>query len=193
MARHHLTCAPRRRRTRARRPDARPRRRACIPLTDQRMRVPGGSSAQEAASGVMRRRRGRCSLVWQRARGELARKVIKNDNVRLGLWIPRFQDGHSPKECIDRLKDAKWCRARRRFTRRTASSTTPCRGSIQSAGASAASGCAQAHSLRGSSNVSGDKTKITPTKAGDKSQGARVPENGGSDRPTGLKGCLLQT
>ncbi len=107
MARHHLACAPRRRRTRARRPDARPRRRACIPLTDLRMCVPGGSAAQEAASGVLRRIRGRCSLVWQRARGELARMVIKNDKVRLGLWILRFQDGHSPKEIVDRLTDAK--------------------------------------------------------------------------------------
>jgi hypothetical protein len=41
--------------------------------------------------------------VWQRARGELARMVIKNDQVRLGLWKLRFQDGHSPKECVDRI------------------------------------------------------------------------------------------
>jgi hypothetical protein len=33
--------------------------------------------------------------------------VIQNDKVRLGLWILRFQDGHSPKECVDRLTDAK--------------------------------------------------------------------------------------
>jgi hypothetical protein len=52
-------------------------------LTDHRMRVPGGSAAQEAASGSMRRRRGRCSLVWQLDRGELARMVIKNDIDRL--------------------------------------------------------------------------------------------------------------
>ena len=37
----------------------------------------------------------------------MARMVIKNDKVRLGLWILRFQDGHSPKECVDRLTDAK--------------------------------------------------------------------------------------
>jgi hypothetical protein len=73
MAKHHLTCARRRRRTRARCPDARPNRRACMPVPgermrvpggcpgacpcrracmpvpDQRMRVPGGSAAQEAA------------------------------------------------------------------------------------------------------------------------------------------------
>ncbi len=34
MAKHHMTCAPRRRRTRARCPDVRARRRACLPLTD---------------------------------------------------------------------------------------------------------------------------------------------------------------
>ncbi len=45
--------------------------------------------------------------MWQRARGELARMVIKNDQVRLGLWKLRFQDGHSLKECVDRLTDAK--------------------------------------------------------------------------------------
>jgi len=45
--------------------------------------------------------------VWQRARGELARMDIKNDKVRLGLWILRFQDDHLPKECADRLTDAK--------------------------------------------------------------------------------------
>ena len=33
--------------------------------------------------------------------------VIKNDKVRLGLWKLRFQDGLSPKECVDRLTDAK--------------------------------------------------------------------------------------
>jgi hypothetical protein len=33
--------------------------------------------------------------------------VIKNDKIWLGLWILRFQDGHSPKECVDRLTDAK--------------------------------------------------------------------------------------
>jgi len=43
--------------------------------------------------------------VWQR--GVLARMVIKNDKVRLGLWKLRFQDGLSPKECVDRLTDAK--------------------------------------------------------------------------------------
>ena len=37
----------------------------------------------------------------------MARMVIKNEKVRLGLWILRFQDGHSPKECVDRLTDAK--------------------------------------------------------------------------------------
>ena len=39
--------------------------------------------------------------MWQRAWGELARMVIKNEKVRLGLWILRFHDGHSPKECVD--------------------------------------------------------------------------------------------
>ena len=43
--------------------------------------------------------------MWQR--GVLARMVIKNDKVRLGLWKLRFQDGLSPKECVDRLTDAK--------------------------------------------------------------------------------------
>ena len=33
--------------------------------------------------------------------------VIKNDKVRLGLWKLRFQNGLSPKECVDRLTDAK--------------------------------------------------------------------------------------
>ena len=37
----------------------------------------------------------------------MARMVIKNDKVRLGLWKLRFQDGLSPKECVDRLTDAK--------------------------------------------------------------------------------------
>jgi hypothetical protein len=72
----------------------------------ERMRVPGGSAAQEAASGALRRRRGRCSLVCQRARGELARMVIKND--------------------IDRLTDAKVLCKMEIYE-------TPCRGSIQSA------------------------------------------------------------
>ena len=43
--------------------------------------------------------------MWQR--GVLARMVIKNDKVLLGLWKLRFQDGLSPKECVDRLTDAK--------------------------------------------------------------------------------------
>ena len=33
--------------------------------------------------------------------------VIKNDKVRVGLWKLRFEDGLSPKECVDRLTDAK--------------------------------------------------------------------------------------
>ena len=49
MAKHHLTYARRRRRTRARCPDARSRRRACMPVPGERMRVPGGSAAHEAA------------------------------------------------------------------------------------------------------------------------------------------------
>ena len=47
----------------------------------------------------------RCSLVWQR--GVLARMVIKNDKVLLVLWKLRFPDGLPPKECVDRLTDAK--------------------------------------------------------------------------------------
>jgi hypothetical protein len=51
--------------------------------------------------------RGIYSLVCLRARGELARMVIKNDKVRMGLYKLRFQDSHSPKECVDRLTVAK--------------------------------------------------------------------------------------
>ncbi len=43
--------------------------------------------------------------MWQR--GVLARMVIKNDKVLLVLWKLRFLDGLSPKECVDRLTDAK--------------------------------------------------------------------------------------
>ena len=86
--------------------------------------------------------------MWQR--GVLARMVIKNDKVRLGLWKLRFQDGLSPKECVDRLTDAKVsCKTQIYETLREFDGAV----SWQRAGASATSGCAQADSLRGSSNV----------------------------------------
>jgi len=78
--------------------------------------------------------------------------VIKNDKVRLGLWKLRFQDGLSPKECVDRLTDAKVsCKTQIYETLREFDGAVSWQYTTRRR--SAASGCAQADSLRGSSNV----------------------------------------